>query len=275
MKSAVEVTINGETRSGEAEPRQSLADFVREACGLTGTHLGCEHGVCGACTVLLDGKPVRSCLVLAVQAGNGTVETVEGFAGDPVMERLRQAFSEHHALQCGFCTPGMLITARDIVVRLGVVDEERVRQELSGNICRCTGYEGIVRAIKQVASENIVRPSKPVALTRPPRSVGKVVLPPKAKLSAPPAAPMAAAGDAITVEQHFETSHPLDKVWTFFADPNAVAACLPGAELVAVNGENISGRVQIKMGPIRRSLPVTFAICATIEARSGASKAVV
>ena len=148
--SEVSLTINGRAVAARVEPRTSLADFVRESQRLTGTHLGCEHGVCGACTVLIDGVPMRSCITFAVSCEGAEVTTIEGFDEDPVMEDLRQAFTAHHGLQCGYCTPGMLVTARDIVTRLPDADEKRVRLELSGNLCRCTGYVGIVRAILAV-----------------------------------------------------------------------------------------------------------------------------
>ncbi len=148
--SEVRLTINGSGVTASVEPRTSLADFVRESQRLTGTHLGCEHGVCGACTVLIDGQPMRSCITFAVSCEGAEVTTIEGFDDDPVMEDLRQAFTAHHGLQCGYCTPGMLVTARDIVTRLPDADEKRVRLELSGNLCRCTGYVGIVRAILAV-----------------------------------------------------------------------------------------------------------------------------
>ena len=123
---------------------------MRESLNLTGTHLGCEHGVCGACTMIVDGRPVRSCLSYAVACAGSDVRTVESFDDDPVMSLLRDAFSRHHALQCGYCTPGMLATAYDIVTRLPDADEARIREELSGNLCRCTGYVGIVAAIRDV-----------------------------------------------------------------------------------------------------------------------------
>ena len=148
--SDVSPTINGRPVSASVEPRTSLADFVRESQRLTGTHLGCEHGVCGACTVLIDGEPMRSCITYAVSCESAEITTIEGFDDDEVMEDLRQAFTEHHGLQCGYCTPGMLVTSRDIVTRLPEADEKRVRLELSGNLCRCTGYVGIVRAILAV-----------------------------------------------------------------------------------------------------------------------------
>jgi carbon-monoxide dehydrogenase small subunit len=146
----VTLTVNGRPVTAEVEPRTSLADYLREGEGLTGTNLGCEHGVCGACTIEIDGVPARSCITLAVACEGASVRTIEGFDADPVMEQLRQAFTAEHALQCGYCTPGMLVTARDIVLRLPDADEARIRLELSGNLCRCTGYVGIVSAIQAV-----------------------------------------------------------------------------------------------------------------------------
>jgi len=146
----VALTVNGNRVEAEVEPRESLADFLREREGLTGTNLGCEHGVCGACTLEIDGVPARSCITLALACEGASVRTIEGFDDDPVMEKLRQAFTAEHALQCGYCTPGMLVTARDIVTRLPDCDEARIRLELSGNLCRCTGYVGIVSAIQAV-----------------------------------------------------------------------------------------------------------------------------
>jgi len=149
---AVEIVINGERVSAQVDDRLSLADFIRGQ-GLTGTHVGCEHGVCGACTILLNGAPARSCITLAAAADGYEVETVEGYRNDPVMALLRRCFTENHALQCGYCTPGMLATAYDIVRRLPDADRRRIRLELGGNICRCTGYIGIVDAIEQAISE--------------------------------------------------------------------------------------------------------------------------
>jgi aerobic carbon-monoxide dehydrogenase small subunit len=147
------LTVNGRPVSAASEPRQHLADFLREKLLLTGTHLGCEQGACGACTVLLDGQPVRSCITYVVACDGAQVYTIEGLESDPVMARLRAAMSRHHGLQCGFCTPGMMITARDIVTRLPDADERRIREELSGNLCRCTGYVGIVNAVAAVLAE--------------------------------------------------------------------------------------------------------------------------
>ena len=146
----IALTLNGKAVEAEVEPRTHLADFLREGQGLTGTNLGCEHGVCGACTLEIDGAPARSCITYAAACDGASVRSIEGFGDDPVMAQLRDAFTAEHALQCGYCTPGMLVTARDIVLRLPQADEARIRKELSGNLCRCTGYVGIVKAIQRV-----------------------------------------------------------------------------------------------------------------------------
>jgi carbon-monoxide dehydrogenase small subunit len=151
--SVIRVRINGSEVYDDVPPRLSLADFLRERRNLTGTHLGCEHGVCGACTVLVDGEPARSCLILAVACDERAVETIEGFAGDPVIEVLRRSFHQRHALQCGYCTPAMLITARDLIQRKRAGSEREIRDGLAGNICRCTGYTNIVTAISEAAQE--------------------------------------------------------------------------------------------------------------------------
>jgi carbon-monoxide dehydrogenase small subunit len=147
---AISLTVNGDAVKVEVEPREHLADLLRGGLLLTGTHIGCEHGVCGACTVEIDGVPARSCITHAGSCDGASVRTIEGFGDDPVMAALREAFSREHALQCGYCTPGMLVAARDIVLRLPGADEARVREELAGNLCRCTGYRGIVRAVLSV-----------------------------------------------------------------------------------------------------------------------------
>ncbi len=141
------ITLNDRTVQAEAAPRTHLADFIRENAGLTGTHLGCEHGICGACTVEIDGEIARSCITFAVACEGASVRTIEGFDDDPLMARLRKAFTEEHALQCGFCTPGMLIAARDLIQRGVARTEHEIRVAMSGNLCRCTGYAGIVAAI--------------------------------------------------------------------------------------------------------------------------------
>jgi carbon-monoxide dehydrogenase small subunit len=146
------LTLNGKTVTDEVPARLSLADFLREQRNLTGTHLGCEHGVCGACTVLVDGEPARACLMLAVACDGRDIRTIEGLDEDRIVAALRTAFKQHHGLQCGFCTPGMLITAHDLVRRGRAGSEAEIRRGLSGNICRCTGYTNIVTAIGQAAA---------------------------------------------------------------------------------------------------------------------------
>jgi aerobic carbon-monoxide dehydrogenase small subunit len=149
----ISVTVNGTACRASVEPRLLLADFLRGELGLTGTHVGCEHGVCGACTVLVDGDSVRSCLMFAVQADGRSLETVESLGRIGSMNDLQQSFHEHHALQCGFCTPGMLITATDLMKKYPLVSDDDIREGLSGNLCRCTGYEHIVKAIRAVVAK--------------------------------------------------------------------------------------------------------------------------
>ena len=153
--SRVSFELNGRSVSGHAEPRMLLSDFLRHEVGATGTHVGCEHGVCGACTLSLDGVAVRSCLTFAVQAQGRRVETVEGLAAeDGTLSRLQAAFRRHHALQCGFCTPGILMSLEDFLSRNARPSEREVREVLSGHLCRCTGYSGIVLAVLDVVAEN-------------------------------------------------------------------------------------------------------------------------
>jgi len=148
----IALTVNGELVRRSVSARTSLADFLRGDLGLTGTHLGCEHGVCGACTVRIDGEIARSCLMLAVQADGCSVQTIEGLNASGEIADLQRAFIEHNALQCGFCTPGMLITAAALLAEPGAPGRERIREYLSGNYCRCTGYQSIVDAIQAVAA---------------------------------------------------------------------------------------------------------------------------
>ena len=150
-KMDVSFTVNGEERTGCVEPRRTLADALREDCGLTGTHLGCEHGVCGACTVLVDDTPVRSCLMFAVQAEGARVRTVEGLADGDKLHPLQQAFWDHHGLQCGFCTPGFLMLAVGILERDPDIGEAELREALSSNLCRCTGYQNILKSVLAAA----------------------------------------------------------------------------------------------------------------------------
>ena len=151
----IKVTVNGEDYEREVEPRMLLADFLRHELGLTGTHVGCEHGVCGACTVILDGDSVRSCLCFAIQTDGAKIETVEGLGTVDNLNPLQQSFQKHHALQCGFCTPGMLMTGKDLLRKYPLATDEQIREGLSGNLCRCTGYEHIVQAIRWVVEHGL------------------------------------------------------------------------------------------------------------------------
>jgi carbon-monoxide dehydrogenase small subunit len=265
---AVEFTINGRAVTADVEPRTHLADFVRETQTLTGTHLGCEHGVCGACTILVDGVPVRSCITYAVACSGARVTTIEGLDDDEIGKELRAAFTREHALQCGYCTPGMLISGRDLVLRAAEPDEQAIRVAMSGNLCRCTGYAGIVRAIQSVIADRRARGVAPRA------GAGRAELGPAgsgheqaitggARPSA--AAATARAGDAAatlrdqiadwkpqaTFDQSFTVNHPLAEVWAFFGNTAAVAACLPGASLSGdTTARHVAGKIRIKVGPI-------------------------
>lgn len=155
MSERIEITVsvNGLSYTRSVEPRMLLTDFLRHELGLTGTHVGCEHGVCGACTILLDGRSARSCLTLAVQVDGSDIETVEGLGTVEKLGRVQQAFRDHHGLQCGFCTPGFIMTITDMLRHHSLENDEEIREALSGNICRCTGYEHIVNAVRELAKE--------------------------------------------------------------------------------------------------------------------------
>jgi carbon-monoxide dehydrogenase small subunit len=149
----VHLTVNGRTYTRTVEPRTTLADFLRDDLDLTGTHVGCEHGVCGACTVLLDGQPVRSCLLFAIQLDGAVLTTVEGLADGERLHPIQEAFREHHGLQCGFCTPGLLLTAKALLEENPAPTDREIREAIAGNLCRCTGYHFIVDAIRAAARE--------------------------------------------------------------------------------------------------------------------------
>jgi carbon-monoxide dehydrogenase small subunit len=241
--SRVTLTVNGESVTAEVEPRTHLADFLRETRLLTGMHLGCEHGVCGACTLLIDGAPARSCITFAVACEGADVRTIEGLEDDATIVRLRDAFTAEHGLQCGYCTPGMLVTARDIVHRLPQADEARVRLELAGNLCRCTGYAGIVRAIRRVLAEGVPR-SVPAATPLP-------ALPVFATERA--AVVPAAVPQGVGIDQTVRLALPLASVWAAIQDPHLIAACVPGARLIEVAGDRLRGEVRAAIGPIDAS----------------------
>lgn len=292
----ISIHVNGRSVSRAAEPRTHLADFLRDELRLTGTHLGCEHGVCGACTVLVDGQPTRSCITFAVACEGQEVTTIEGYDGDAAMQVLRQAFTRHHALQCGFCTPGMLTTARDIVLRLPDADEARVRLELSGNLCRCTGYQGIVDAILDVLQQQRDTPDAQFERLRQrltaPRAVAvkrvAAAVPAEPSASTPgkgaganpagaadladvdPVAMAKAKAKGNAIEVHFDVPHPIDKVWAFMGDLPAVASCLPGATIDSHEGERVKGTIAIKFGP----MSAAFAGAARLERDDAAKRAV-
>ncbi|HEV2510335.1 (2Fe-2S)-binding protein [Bosea sp. (in: a-proteobacteria)] len=158
VKREISVTVNGLRHSVSVEPRMLLSDMLRHELGLTGTHVGCEQGVCGACTILLNGRSARSCLTLAVQADGAEIETVEGQGTPEALGRVQQAFRDHHGLQCGFCTPGFIMTITDILRNHELSGDDEIREALSGNICRCTGYEHIVDAVRELVREKEARP---------------------------------------------------------------------------------------------------------------------
>jgi len=153
QKAAITLNINGRGYLIEVEPRRTLADAIREDCGQTGTHIGCEHGICGTCTVIVDGDPVRSCLMFAVQADGKKIRTVEGLAQDDKLHPMQQAFMDHHGLQCGFCTPGFLMLAVGVLEREPDISDENLIDVLSSNLCRCTGYQNIIKAVRAAAKE--------------------------------------------------------------------------------------------------------------------------
>lgn len=267
----ISLTINGEKTTAEIEPRMSLADFLRENQLLHGTHIGCEHGVCGACTIIVDGAPARSCITYAVACQDAEITTIEGLEDDQLTNDLRQAFHINHGLQCGYCTPAMMISARDIITRLPDADEERVRRELSGNLCRCTGYVGIVASIMQVkqaykekAKSTRERlgplgshsPADDLEATSRPAN-----RPAQTSSSARPATSesgdladedwQAVETQGVELNQSFTVQHDRDAVWAFFDDLDKVARCMPGAKLTSTPKDGkAEGAINVKLGPI-------------------------
>lgn len=303
----VTLEVNGKRVSHEAPARMHLGDFLRDQARLTGTHLGCEHGVCGACTVLVDGAPVRSCISFAVACEGRQVTTIEGYDADPVMQRLRAAFTRHHALQCGYCTPGMLATSRDIVLRLPDADESRVRVELSGNLCRCTGYMGIVAAVMSVLADLKAQPDAAVQALRAAQAQGRGAAPVAEKpvafagftptmaspaettasataatagsadsAATPTPTPTAAApadkktGRGSQIDGGFQVPFPAAEVWAFMVDLPALASCLPGASIESHEGDRVKGKVAIKFGP----MAAAFNGAARLERDDAAMRAV-
>lgn len=259
----ISLQVNGEWISIEAEPRTMLADLLRDHLRLTGTHLGCEQGVCGACTILINGKPMRSCLSYVSHCDGSSVDTIESFNNDPLMSELRDAFSQQHGLQCGFCTSGMLIMARDMVQRIRPLDQQRIRLELGGNLCRCTGYMGIVEAIRHVSSryhpqdvEVLVNDAKQ-SKKHQARSFTQFTIASEYICNGT----VNTSGSEVdgthdefegwtTVVRSFELVHSRDKVWELFKDLHAVSKCIPGLTMTDVSGEKFSCNMQIKFGPI-------------------------
>ena len=278
--SMIELNVNRRAVRISAEQRTNLADFVREKLDLTGTHLGCEHGVCGACTVLLDGVPARSCITYAVACEGAEVTTIEGLDDDGVTTELRAAFTREHALQCGYCTLGMLVSARDLVLRLPQADERLIRVGLSGNLCRCTGYVGIIRAVRSVIEARRARDIAPMPgggrKTLGPVGSGRSTndgadcaerTAPAASGQSPlePADRVASIPDfipATVLEQQFTVAHPPEQVLAMFGDIAAIAACLPGASLTTPpKPERVEGAIRVKIGPIA----ATFLGAARVE----------
>lgn len=288
--SVIELTINDKPVRSEVAPRTHLGDFLRDGHHLSGTHLGCEHGVCGACTVLVGGEPVRSCITFAVACDEQHVRTIEGFDDDELMARLRRSFSDHHGLQCGFCTPGMLITARDIVQRFPDADEARIRLELSGNLCRCTGYVGIVAAIEAVLKDLKINPLASAVAAKPTHGAARPSSVDDAAVfrtfdAAPVAEPVRTSAAAFradapqpaaerkgwtAIDDSFVVPFPLARVWAFMGDLPSVTACLPGAELLEHDAEKVQGRIAIKFGP----MSANFVGAARLERDDAAHRAV-
>lgn len=267
------INVNGKSVSADIQPRTHLADFLREKLNLTGTHLGCEHGVCGACTLLVDGVPTRSCITFAVACQQAEVTTIEGLDEDEITRELRAAFTREHGLQCGYCTPGMIVSARDVVLRMDAPAEHDIRIAMSGNLCRCTGYVGIVRAIQQVVRERRARGIAAIPNGNRTRlgpsgsghaaAVAATAVAPAKLVDAPQvanaqAAPVAAVSlkdtnwkPQTSFTESFTVAHPVGLMWDFFANIGAVASCLPGASLAGepVDG-HVNGQIKIKVGPI-------------------------
>jgi carbon-monoxide dehydrogenase small subunit len=280
---AIALTVNGRSVDASVDPRTHLADFVRDGLHLTGTHLGCEHGVCGACTLLLDDMPARSCITYAVSCGGARVTTIEGLDDDEIATELRAAFTREHALQCGYCTPGMLISARDLVRRLPEADERSIRVGMSGNLCRCTGYVGIIRAIRSVIDQRRKRGIAPEpgggrALLGPVGSgsgatVASTVRP-AAKVEPPPE-PAAAIVvpdfvPATVITDHFTVPYPPPLVFDLFGDVASVARCLPGVTLTGVpKPDYAEGLIQVRIGPIVANFRGAARIERTPESLSG------
>jgi len=280
------LTVNTRAIKASVEPRTHLADFLRDSLNLTGTHLGCEHGVCGACTLLLDDMPARSCITYTVACDGARVTTIEGLDDDEITTELRAAFTREHALQCGYCTPGMLIAARDLVLRLPTSDEHPIRIGLSGNLCRCTGYVGIVRAVRAVIDQRRERGVTPIPgggrQTLGPVGSGNATNPAVSDNAAKPATKAETRDEdtgvmaipdftpAKVFKDHFTVAYPPDRVFDMLGDVAQVAACLPGASLTGVpTPERVEGMIRVKLGPISAEFRGAARIERVLENLSG------
>ena len=280
-RTPIRLAVNGRWFEAEVAPRTHLADFLRERLHLTGTHLGCEHGVCGACTVLIDGVPARSCIAFAAACDGAEVRTIEGFADDALMNALRSAFTRRHALQCGYCTPGMLVSAWDIARRVPDADESRIRDELAGNLCRCTGYRGIVEAVADVLADP-ARPAPaafpgagrtPAAarMVRPAPDPGETPSPPPRSDPSGRTRPEPdGAGDASAISWRTEVSASPETLWATLRDVPRMVAALPGAELAGPPEERpLRLRLAAAIGPMRASFAGEADVSFDDDARSG------
>ena len=263
---ALRLSVNGRAVSADVEPRTHLADFLRESLLLTGTHLGCEHGVCGACTVLLNDQPVRSCITYAALCDGADVRSIEGLDSDPVTASLRAAFQAEHALQCGYCTPGMLVTARDIVLRLPDADDDQIRLELAGNLCRCTGYNGIVKAIRLVLDSHA---GEPAVMPAPIAEGPPVALPDMRPVAIPSRPPVTADRSQPGLRQTIGIALSAGTVWDAIQDPRLVAGCIPGATLTQVDGDRIEGEILASLGPIQARFTGHARLAFDQDTRSG------
>ncbi|GAA1835937.1 2Fe-2S iron-sulfur cluster-binding protein [Pseudonocardia alni subsp. carboxydivorans] len=258
----ITMTVNGTEATVTVPPRAHLGDVLREQLGLTGTHLGCEHGVCGMCTVLVDGEAARACLLFAVQCEGAEIVTVEGLGTPEDQHPLQQAFSAHHALQCGFCTPGMLMSSYDLLSNTPEVESEELPEQMSGVLCRCTGYRGILAAVDDVRQrhpDGVPGPRACGARTlvgrgtgggsgagAPAEEVPAAALAQEVRLpSGPPSA---------VVEVTSALRQPVERVWAVLDDFDLLARCLPGARLTEVlDGDRYRGRAVVALGPVKLS----------------------
>jgi aerobic-type carbon monoxide dehydrogenase small subunit (CoxS/CutS family)/carbon monoxide dehydrogenase subunit G len=253
----IAMTVNGSEVAVRVPPRIHLADVLREQLGLTGTHLGCEHGVCGMCTVLVNGAAARACLLFAVQCEGAEILTVEGLGSQEDQHPLQEAFSAHHGLQCGFCTPGMLMSSYDLLADGTDVAPEDLPVEMSGVLCRCTGYRGILAAVADVAAEHPDGLPAP-RNCRPRTIIGRGAEHPVRGYEAPSTRihsrpiELPTGAPSATVDVRTELAVRVDAVWEVLDDFHRLAACLPGAELVEVLGDDrYRGRATVALGPVK------------------------